>query len=151
MIHLSAQVESFTAIQPEIATLIAGHYDELALDKELAPLDPDWARYAHLENIGQLCTVSMRAQGRLVGYCIMIVSPELHYQTTLSGKMDVFWIEPEFRGRMGGVRLFKAMEKELKRRGCKRMFVGSKLHRDSSRLFQAMGYRHIENWFSKVL
>jgi len=151
VIHLTAQVESFTAVQPEIAALSGEHYDALALDKELVPLDPDWDRYRELDARGQLCTVTLRAQGKLAGYCIMFVLPELHYRTTLSAKMDMFWVTPEYRGRMGGLRLFRTMERELKRRGCRRMFVGSKLHRDTSRMFEAMGYRHIEAWFSKVL
>ena len=65
--------------------------------------------------------------------------------------MDIYYVAPDYRGRMGGVRLFRAVEKELKRRGIKRIYVGSKLHRDSSRLFVALGYRPIETWFSKLV
>jgi GNAT superfamily N-acetyltransferase len=151
MIHLSAQVEPFEAMRQEWLQWLPHHYEELALDKWSVPLDPDWQKYERMDAAGQLSIVTLRAQGRLAGYCFMVVDTELHYRTTLSAKMDVFWIAPEHRGKMGGMRLFKAVEAEVKRRGCKRMFAGSKLHRDSSRLFLALGYRPVEQWFSKML
>ena len=151
MIHLSAQVEPFASCIGEIRPHLPRHWAELALDKEHVPLDPDCDRYEKMDAAGQLCMVTLRAQGQLVGYCCMMVSPELHYRTTLGARMDVFWLAPEYRGRMGGVRLFKAVEAELRRRGVKRAFMGSKLHRDSSRLFEALGYRPMEMWFSKYI
>jgi N-acetylglutamate synthase-like GNAT family acetyltransferase len=47
--------------------------------------------------------------------------------------------------------LFHAVERELRRRGVKRVYAGSKLHKDSSALFTALGYTPIERWFSKLL
>lgn len=151
MEHLSTQVEPLSQVLEEIKPLLPRHWEELALNKDNVPLDPDWERYASIDALGQLSIVTVRVQGRLVGYCAMVIQVGLHYRTCLEARMDVFWIAPEYRGRMGGVRLFKAVEAELKRRGVKRLYVGSKLHRDSSRLFQAMGYTPVEQWFSKWL
>lgn len=151
MIHLAACVECFSDALPEMREHLPRHWAELALDKDRVKLDPDWDRYARLDADGQMCIVTLRAQGKLVGYCWMIVGTELHYRTTLTAVMDIFYILPEYRGRMGGVRLFRAVEAELKRRGVARMYVGSKLHRDSSRLFKALGYREVEAWFSKMV
>jgi GNAT superfamily N-acetyltransferase len=151
MEHLVTQVEVFSHVLPELRPLFPRHWEELALDRDTVPLDPNWSRYAELENAGAISMVTLRAQGHVVGYCVMLLSPGLHYKTCFEARMDMFWIAPEYRGRMGGVRLFRAVEAELKRRGVRRMYVGSKLHRDSSRLFEAMGYTPIERWFSKTL
>lgn len=151
MIQLTAQVEAFAAIRQEILPLLHRHWQEIALDQNRVKLDPDWQRYERMDDAGQLSIVTMRAAGELVGYCVMMISPELHYRSTLGARMDIFWLAPEMRGRMGGVKLFRAVEAELKRRGVKRAYMGSKLHKDSSRLFEAMGYRPIETWFSKLL
>lgn len=150
MQHISAQVETTDAI-PEMWPLLQRHWDEIALDKDDVPLDPDWDLYRTLESMGQLLIVTLRAQGVMVGYAVMFIRTEAHYRSTLCGRMDVFWIDPAYRGRMGGVRLFRAVEKELARRGVRRVFMGSKLHKDSSRLFVALGYRPIEMWFSKII
>jgi GNAT superfamily N-acetyltransferase len=149
MEHLSLAVEQFSQVIEEAKPLLFRHWEEIALDKERVPLDPDWQRYAQLEAMGALSVVTMRERGRLVGYSCMVVQPGLHYRSCLEARMDIFWLAPECRGRMGGVRLFRAVEKELQRRGVKRIYAGSKLHKDVSRLFEALGYTPIERWFSK--
>lgn len=151
MEHLSLQVENFSSWIEEAKPLLIRHWEELALDKDRVPLNPQWERYAELEAAGALSTVTMRRNGALVGYSIMFVTPGLHYRDCLEARMDIFWISPEVRGRFGGVRLFKAVEAELKRRGVKRVYCGSKLHKDVSRLFWLMGYHAIEQWFCKWL
>lgn len=150
--HLSFQVEAFSAVWPELQPLLPRHWEELALDKESVPLDPNWPRYAEIEKAGAISMVTVRENGCLVGYCIMVLSPGLHYRTCYEARMDVFWLAPEVRNQaMPGVRLFRAVEKELKRRGVQRVYVGSKLHRDVGRLFERLGYHPIETWYSKML
>lgn len=151
MEHLSLQVERFSDVIEEAKPLLFRHWEEIALDQDRVPLDPQWERYAELEAAGALSTVTMRRNGAMVGYSNMIVMPGLHYKGCLEARMDIFWIAPEVRGRMGGVRLFKAVEAELRRRGVKRVYCGSKLHKDVSRLFWAMGYVAVEQWFCKWL
>lgn len=148
-------------MQPEgtVATLqeaddtgmLKRHWAELALDKEHVSLSVDWPRYRRLEAEGLLSTIAVRRGGRLVGYSIMILTTGLHYRHCFEARMDVFWLAPEVRGRCGGRRMFRAHEKELKRRGVRRVYVGSKLHRDSGRLFRVLGYRPVETWYSKML
>lgn len=149
--HLSFQVEAWSDALPEMRLLFLRHWEELALDQESVPLDPNYKRYGELEASGALSCVTVRENGRLVGYAVMFVTPGLHYCSCLEARMDMFWIMPEVRGRMGGKRLFRAVEKELRRRGVQRVYVGSKLHRDVGRLFTALGYRPIETWYSKML
>ena len=150
MEHISLQVESYRDVIDEAKSLLFRHWEEIALDRDRVPLEPDWKRYEQLDALGALSIVTARAGGRMVGYSCMLVHRGLHY-SPLEARMDIFWLAPEYRGRMGGIRLFKAVEKELKRRGVKRVYVGSKLHKDSSRLFAAMSYRPIEQWFCKWL
>jgi hypothetical protein len=151
MEHLSMQVEAYSDMLEEAKPLYQRHWEELGLDRDAVLLAPDWQRYAALEAAGALSIVTVRCRGKLVGYSFMVVLPGMHYATTLEAVMDMFWIAPEHRGRMGGLRLFRAVERELIRRGVRRVHVGSKLHRDSSRLFVAMGYQPVEQWFSKML
>ena len=148
---ISIQTESYPAVHKEICPLLEKHWEEIALDKEKVPLDPDWGRYAAMDNLGQLSIVTVRNQGRLVGYSVMIIQSGLHYRTCIEARMDLFWLDPAERGHWVGIRLFRAVEQELKRRGVKRIYCGSKLHKDVSRLFLALGYKPIERWFSKML
>ncbi len=155
MEHLSFQVESLMAeggIFHEVQPLVHRHWEDLALNRDKVPLLPNWSRYRQLEGEGALSIVTARRNGKLVGYSCMILSPGLHYSTCFEARMDLFWLAPEVRNQaMPGIRLFRAVEKELKRRGVQRVYVGSKLHKDVGRLFERLGYTPIETWYSRML
>jgi GNAT superfamily N-acetyltransferase len=151
MEHLAFAVEPWAPFREEAAALLPRHWEELAIDKDKLPLEPHWQRYTDLDKAGAVSLVTIRECGRLVGYSIMFVTDSMQHKTALEAWMDIFWVAPEVRGRMGGLRLFRTHEKELRRRGVVRVNVGSRVHRDCSRLFLAMGYRPSERWFSKWL
>lgn len=65
--------------------------------------------------------------------------------------MDIFFVHPDYRDGSAGIKLFKAMEKEAKRQGVQRLFVGSKVHKDASRLFEALKYTKVETTYSAWL
>jgi GNAT superfamily N-acetyltransferase len=150
---LSMQVEPTVAIlrEAEATGMLQRHWEELALDKGRVPLQPDWRRYGEMEAQGMLSTVAVRQRSQLVGYSIMVVSTGLHYADCPEARMDIFWLMPEVRGGPGGLQMFRKHEKELRRRGVRRIYVGSKLHRDSSPLFRRLGYQPVELWLSKML
>lgn len=148
---LTAQVEPWSAFILEAQPLLPLHWEELALNKDKVPLDPMYEIYDAKDAQGQVMVVTLRQSGELVGYFIGFVSPGLHYRTCLTLTMDIFWTHPSIRGGGAGVRLFRAVEKEARRRGVQRMFVGSKCHKDASRLFEAMGYERTEVFYSSWL
>lgn len=146
---MTAQLESFREGMSELKALLPGHYDELALDKESVPLDPQYDIYFAREDRGELLYMTLREDSRLVGYFIGFIAPGLHYRTCLTCTMDIFYVHPDHRNGRGGLRLFRSVEKELRRRGVQRWFVGSKTHKDASRLFEALKFRPIETFYSK--
>lgn len=93
----------------------------------------------------------MRKSGEIVGYFIGFVAPALHYSTCLTCQMDIFYVLPEHRGGGAGFQLFKYVEQNLKKRGVQRMFVGSKMHKDASWLFEKLGYNQVETYYSTWL
>ena len=149
--HLTAQCEDFFAVLPEMLPHLQDHWEELALDKDTIPLDPDWRSYRALYDAGKLVLITLRDRGVLAGYCWVIVAPGLHYSSSLHGTVDIFRVFPQCRGRHGGRRLFRAVEAELRRRGVKRWVASSKLHRDCGRLLEAIGMAPFETLYSKML
>lgn len=141
---LTAQPEPFAPFLDEVMPLLPRHYEELALNQDKVPLAPQYGEYLRRDALGMVLCVTLRSAGELVGYFVGFVAPGLHYQTCLTLHLDIFWIAPEHRGQMGGVKLFKAVEREAKRRGVHRMFVGSKCHADASFLFERLGYERCE-------
>lgn len=141
---ITVMLESFEERLPELLPLLPLHYEELALNQDKVPLDPQYDIYIERERRGELMFMVVRDAGQLVGYFIGFVAPGLHYQTCLTLIMDIFFIHPEHRGNSTGFKLFKAVEAEAKARGVQRMFVGSKCHLDASFLFEKLGYERCE-------
>lgn len=147
---ITAHIESFTERLEELKPLLPIHWEELALDKEKVPLDPQFDIYIAREAIGQVLFVALRERGELIGYFIGFVAPGLHYRTCLTLTMDIFYVCPAHRGSKGGVVLFEAVKQEAKRRGVQRWFVGDKEHAKvhAEALFAHMGFEKVETTFS---
>lgn len=140
-------VESLTERLPELKPLLPEHYKELALNQDKVPLDPQYDEYLKRDREGRVLLIVGRCNGAVVGYFVGFIAPGLHYKTCLTLTMDIFWVHPEYRGRQG-VKLFRAVEAEARRRGVQRVFVGSKLHKDASWLFEHLGYTEVERYYS---
>lgn len=141
--------EPLTERLEELKPLFPLHWEELALDKEHVPLDPQYDIYLARDAMGEVLLIAGREAGKLVAYFVGFIAPGLHYRTCLTLTEDIFWVSPECRGKGAGIQLFNAVEAECRRRGVQRMFVGSKLHKDASWLFEKMGYAEVERYYSK--
>ncbi len=108
-----------------------------------------WEIYDAVAAAGELLTVTLREDGKMVGYFLGFVKPSLHYRDCLTLTMDIYYTVASVRGGTAGLRLFRTVEREAKRRGVQRIFYGSKNHKDSSRLFAAMGFEPVETYHSK--
>jgi hypothetical protein len=148
---ITAHVESFRERLSELKTLLDHHYEELALDQEHVPLSPQFEVYFERERRGELLFVTLRDSGALIGYFIGFIAPGLHYSTCLTCTMDIFYVRKDRRTGTAGVRLFRFVERELRRRGVRRWFMGSKVHADASALFERIGARKVEVYYSKWL
>ncbi|MDE1971081.1 MAG: GNAT family N-acetyltransferase [Patescibacteria group bacterium] len=148
---ITCHIESFEDCLPKLKEILPLHYEELALNKDKVPLDPQYGVYLQREREGGLLFVTLRNQGNIVGYFIGFIAPGLHYQTCLTCTMDIFYVHPDYRGVSAGLKLFNFVENHLKFRGVQRLFVGSKMHKDASWLFQKLGYEPVETYFSAWL
>jgi GNAT superfamily N-acetyltransferase len=144
-------VESLTQNLEAMKSLFPLHWQELALNQDKVPLDPQYDIYLARDQRGEVMFVAGREAGELIAYFVGFVAPGLHYKTCLTLTMDIFWVRPEYRGKSAGIRLFKTVEAEAKRRGVQRMFMGSKLHRDAGWLFERLDYEPVETYYSKWL
>jgi GNAT superfamily N-acetyltransferase len=149
---LTAQVEPYRDSLPELLPLYPLHWSEVALDQEKpeAALRPRFDVYAARDTVGELVLVTLRDDGAVVGYFLCFVSPNLHYADCLTAQMDIIFVHPRVRGRHGGMRLIRTMQRELRRRGVKRWFVGEKIGKSSGlgRMFELAGFRPVETYYS---
>jgi hypothetical protein len=137
--------------------LLLRHWNEVALDKDAIPLDPDWQRIWQLESQGVFWAAALRKDGRLIGYNAFCVHPHIHYRSTLHAVNDVIFVDPAERG-LAGVRLIKGTERLLAEMGVKKAIYHTKLHVEIGHdqklvgdLLAKMGYKHFENLYCKMI
>ncbi len=127
------------------------HWKELAIDKVI-PWGLNHEAYMEMEGKGMLHCATARDDGRIVGYHTAFLAPHLHYRA--AGTMayeDMYYLLPEYRTGGTGALLFMFVETELKKRGITKWFLSCKVHKDHTRLFEALGFRLQDYGFGKVL
>ena len=148
---LTAQVESFSRIASELPPLFLRHWQELALDRDAIPLEPDWDRMFMLEAQGILHVTTARSGEVLAGYIFNIVSRHLHYKGTVFADIDMFWLDPAYRGGWFAIKWFRANQKLLDKLGVQKHHVSVKNHYLAGRVgnvFRRLGYKPIETVWS---
>ena len=77
--------------------------------------DPDWGRYFEYERAGILRIWTARdAQGALVGYFVGLDVHGLHAASTRHCYADLFWLAPEWRDGLLGLRFLRSVVEACK-------------------------------------
>ena len=141
-----------------VEDMLARHWDEVAVDKDIIPLAPDWDRAFKLQENDILHTAAMRRDGQLVGYNAFLVMPALHYRFTIHAINDVIFVSPEERG-TAGIKMIRGCEAMLRELGVVKILYHTKLHVAVGAKRQALvgdilsrlGYRLDEHIYSRLL
>lgn len=149
--NITYQIENFESIIPELKPFVAPHWEELGLDHQDVPVDMNWDLYVQMDNAEKLHVVTTRDDGVLIGYCFHVISTMMHYQSTLHGVADLYYIKPEYRKGKIGVGMFIYAEEQLKALGVVKIVTGTKLHLPHDKLFKSLGYKATETIFTKII
>jgi Acetyltransferase (GNAT) family len=135
----------------ELQELVEQQWREIALDRDEIPLDVGWEGYDSKSDNIIVSTVRTVEHGNLVGWYMNFVGRHPHYKTTTFAFLDQYYLMPEYRKGNTAVRLFLEMERAMRERGVKQMISISKLHIDSSKLFDFLKWRKTGITYTKVL
>lgn len=144
-------VEEWADVRPEMEALFPTHWKEIALDQDQIKLAVDYDRYEQIAAAGAGHIVTVRADGKLVGYHVSLVATHPHYKNDLHGICDLFFILPEYRKGRIGIRMFQFVEETLKARGVVKMLASVKLHYDIGKVLSYLGWNEIERTYSKYI
>jgi GNAT superfamily N-acetyltransferase len=148
---ITYQQEFLATCRAEAQPLLERHWMEIALNRDTIRLNPDWDAYEELEAADALKIFTARKDGRLIGYFAVLVRRHLHYVDHLFAFNDVLFLDSEYRRGFVGAKLMRFAESCLKEDGVSVMIVNTKTHRPFDALLRWLGFRHIENIYSKVL
>lgn len=153
---LAYRWERFGRIQKELPPLFAKHWREIALNQDKIQLDPSWDQYLAYDIANVLQVLTVRDEGKLVGYVFMLVHPHLHYASSVWAQSDIYWLDPAYRFGWSGIRMFREVEKGMKRLGVEVVLMNMKLHFQEDRgtiekLFARLKYKPIEVLWAKYI
>lgn len=148
---ITFQSEKWLDILDELKPLLMGQWRELGLYQDRVPMDMDWDRYKSLDDLGMLKITTGRDGDRLIGWYVSVVIPHLHYRTTVYGYNDIYYMLPDYRTGMLGMKLFMEMEKSMRDLGVKALISISKTLRPVDPLFERLGWSNQGTTYMKVL
>ena len=144
-------IENLAKVRREIEPLLAKHYEEIALNKDIIKLNPDWRAYAELDRINALRIYTARKEGKLMGYFVILVSRSLHYKDHLFANNDIVFLRKSARRGLTGLKLVKFAVESLQAEGVTKLHVNTKTHQPFDPIMERLGFEEIETVFSKVL
>jgi L-amino acid N-acyltransferase YncA len=147
---LTFQTEQWITAEPEIRELVQPHWEELAMDKDKIPLDINWDHYRECDQRGILqLTTARTSVGNLAGYWITIINQHPHYQSTVFGLQDSYFLHPSHRHGNVGMGLMLAAVENCKKAGAKSMIGSHKEHVNIGGLFEFCGWKKVGSLYQK--
>ena len=149
---ITFQCERWADCVEEMRPLWEEHFAELALNQDRVSLRCDEDKFAQGDAAGCLHIVTVRSDRLLVGYYYGILMHHLHYRD--SGLMcytDAYFIRPEFRRGITGVRFLAVIKRSLRDRGVVKLYMTTKVHQNHGELFARMGGIHSDDLYTWML
>ena len=145
------QVEKMEDVIEEIKPLLELHYKEIALNKDVIALNPDYDKYLMLEELGMLHIVTVRDEGVLIAYYVSFVHHNIHYKDHIFAVNDIMYVANAYRGSTVAYRMLSYAEKELKKLGVSVMSVHMKADFPFERLCEKRGMKKAEYLYTKFI
>lgn len=150
-VSMEFAIENIANVRREIEPLLEQHYQEIALNKDVIKLNPDWRAYAQLDAINGLRIYTARKDGELMGYFVVIVSRSLHYKDHLFANNDVIFLAKSARKGLTGIKLIKYAIESLAAEGITKLHVNTKAHQPFDAILERLNFEEIERVYSLVL
>ncbi len=99
---------SIDELREKAGKLYGDHYDEIALNKDVMTLSPDWPQYYELELRDRLVLLAAWLGHEMIGYSVSQVCQHLHYRELKFMANDVLFLAKEHRASGVGMQLIDA-------------------------------------------
>ena len=148
---ITYQQEFLSDCRNDCQELIRLHWEEIALNKEVIRLNPDWGAYESLEDSNILKIFTARDSSELVGYFVVLVGRSLHYKDHIFAENDILYLHKDYRKGYTGIKLIKFAEKCRKEDGVSILKVNTKVHQPFDTLMSFLKFNLIERVYTKYL
>jgi len=148
---ISYQKETVSSFFKDAYPLFDEHHKEVSERQDLIDHNLNVDQYQIMEDRNMLEILTIRDDGKLIGYQSWILFKALHYKTVLTVSSDLLYILPEYRKGLFGYKFLKWGLKVIKKRKPQRVLFHVKPKHDFSKLLKRLGANHFETTYSIVL
>ena len=131
--------------------LFEEHYDEIARNKRIMKLKPNYKLYEALDSAGWLFIYVAMQDDVCIGYSMNMMMHHLHYADLKVAQNDILFVKKELRGGRLGLRFLKVTEDHARSEGCKLMLWHAKENTALSKLLPKLKYGVQEIMYSKEI
>ena len=134
-----------------VGSLFEEHYEEIALNKKVMVLKPNWDVYYKAEELGTMFMFLAMKGDECLGYSLNFVINHLHYADLDYCQNDILFVQKEHRNSRLGLKLMKATENHAKSLGCKLMLWHCKEKTPLNEILPRLNYGVQDIVYSKEL
>lgn len=148
---LKVNRESFEENLDDLKAFFPLQWKETIYPDGKEQLNPDLEVYLDAEKNDLLIFISLKEEGKLIGYFLGVKYKYPHSQNEFYVMQDSIFIHPDHRGNGGGIKLIKKLEEECRMMGVTRILLCSRSHNDITKLFERLNYNLSEVYYSKYI
>ena len=145
------QQEFYHQVKKELPDLIKLHWEEIALNKDVIKLNPDWEAYDALYYAGMIGVYTVRKDKKLVGYLVVLARNHPHYKDHIFASNDILFIDKEYRKGLVGYFLVKYVTEDLEKRGVSVLLFNTTVDKPYDPILKRLGFKHSEKLYTKYL
>ena len=145
------KIEKFTDWYEEAKPIFSLHWEEIANYTDQVELNPDYDLYIRKEKEGSLLCLTVRHDGKLIGYSMFSLITLGHYKQVKCAQNDILYILPEYRKGGLGSRLINRSEEICKELRLNKIMWHVKFKHDWSAILVRKGYMKEDMIIGKVL
>lgn len=119
--------EALPDVIRELPPIMREYWKEVGSDRTAQPLDPDWQRMLYLHNIGMLELLTVRDGNLLVGFSTVLFGPQLHFASTPTAQVDLFFLSPAYRKAWTGMKMARSVVDRARAGGARIILFGDRL------------------------
>ena len=142
--NLTIAQDTWERAESGILALIDGYWAEVRHDVQAKSLDLNSNLYRQHEAGGGLVLVTACDDDVLVGFVIFFAFVHHHYQSSLCGHNDSWFLHPMYRAGMTGVKLFREALRVLASMGCTHAYAMSTMTKDVTPLLRKLRFEPVE-------
>lgn len=136
------------AFLAEARPLFAANWAETGGEGEFV-LDGDG--YDALDDVNRLLCCTVRDDGVLVGYCVIVQGADRHRGGSVVAVVDVVYISPTWRKGLLAMRFLRYVDNLLRELGVPEVLHQASVKRDLGPLLERMGYTAVTTMYSRRL